>query len=97
MIIGLCAGVMYALGGFGPQGSHPRLAFTCGPIRGGHLHISGWHVHHWVVYAAVVAPLAMALGWWNMVAFSCVMIAHGLSYEDRFDFNAAAVVDAPPP
>jgi hypothetical protein len=86
---GAVAGVAYAAWGFGPTGSDPRLCVTWGPFRAGRLVVGGVHVHHWVVYAALL-PGACALGWPEAAGFCGVMVAHGLAYPDRFDFRHRA-------
>lgn len=83
---GAAAGLAYAVLGFGPQGTPPRLAVSWGPFERGHLVVAGYHVHHWVVYG-VVGPVAFAFGWANVASFAAVMVAQGLSYGDRFRFT----------
>ena len=84
MWIGIALAAFYSRWGFGQVGEPPRLSITVGPFQNGHLIVCGRHVHHWMVYP-FVAIVAWQLRWYNVVSFSCTMVAHGLSYEDRFE------------
>lgn len=98
MWLGFIIGVLYSLVGFQGQGQPPRLHPTCGPFRRGHLHLCGYHIHHWVV-ALPSSVVCFALGSWDLAVFCLIMTAQGLSFSDRFDFTAdedlpaVAVVD----
>jgi hypothetical protein len=86
MIYGILCGLTYAILGFSGIGKPPKICFTCGPFRDGMLWVNGYHVHHWVM-CSVTGLLAIMLRWYDLAAFSAIMVAHGVSYADAFQFE----------
>ena len=87
MWLGISVGVLYATLGFGPCGTPARLNITWGPFQDGHLILADYHVHHWLIYGMIVAPVAAVTGCTNITSFAVVMTVHGLSYKDRFNWT----------
>jgi hypothetical protein len=86
MLYGILSGLAYTKWGFSGMGMPPKIRFTCGPFRDGMLWLNGYHVHHWVM-CSVTGLLAIMLRWYDSAAFSAIMVAHGVSYADAFQFE----------
>lgn len=109
-VLGAALGLLYARWGLGrAAGSTPRLRPTAWPLlhrgmivipldlgRGAAGRGRCLHVHHWLVYAALLPWLAPAHPLAAGAALS--LVAQGLAYADRFEFVVAAPPGyAPPP
>jgi len=86
MLVGMAAGIIYAIVGFRGQGNPPRLACTCGPFKEGMLYYRDTHIHHWMIYAPI-SLVALLLRVWDIAAFCTIMTMQGLSYSDALEIQ----------
>ena len=52
----------------------------------GSLYLWDWRIHHWVVYTLLL-PVFTAFQLYAGIGFAVSMVAHGLWYDDRFEFR----------
>ena len=102
VFIGLMVGLIYCKLVY-PMKEFGRLKyfnFTFGPFRNGKLYIKNYHIHHWLVFLIIIILMAIALLIFPsqiknyieiysvLIGISVIMIGHGLSYKDAFDFRS---------
>jgi len=92
--VGELVAVLYVLYMFGTTtvvGEPPRhmcdVECRWVPVRmdQGRLYVADYRVHHWMLHAALL-PLAFILHLYWLLGGCVIMILHGLSYTDRFEF-----------
>ena len=98
LLIGALCGIIFTVLFFGlniKSKSFPKLKINVGNfIRNSHIYLFGKHIHHWLINL-VVLLIVFVLNmyypskyFYLIIGFNIVLIAHGLLYDDRFDFSS---------
>ena len=90
MLLGIIIGIWYCYYFFGKKGELPNLQVTFTQfdpwisVDHGIISIYGKHIHHWMIFSLLLL-IFYHLEYWNLFAFSIIMVLHGLTYSDRFE------------
>lgn len=86
--------ILYFFGPFHKTKSKPKVKVNIKPfIKDSHLILFNRHIHHWLIFFVIFIIITILDNYKPMnvykiiQGYSFVMVVHGLSYKDRFDFS----------
>ena len=86
--------ILYFFGPFHKTKAKPKIKVNIRPfIKDSHLILFNKHIHHWLIFFVLFIVITILDNYKPMKVYkilqgySFVMVVHGLSYKDRFDFS----------